>query len=232
MIKKMFLFLLWMIFAASAALAQSTDKETVKAGVKEVLAEKKANEQLELAGKFGINAQTGFFIADEADLMQMVLMGFEYHVSDTISLKPSIGFKVGNPESKNKMTGSSSSQNNTTIAGVLALHYHFFNPEKNLVPYIGLQAEVIHYEETSQSSGSSSEDREKINYINGFFKIGAKYMINNHFGFFGDVALGVSSMKIKRQTINLSTDTITSDTERTDFMIISRKAFVGAVFYF
>lgn len=220
------------LLIALPAFTQSLTKETVKESVKEVLQESKADEMISLKGKFGITAQTGFFLFSDADLMQMVLVGFEYHISNQISIRPSFGFSIGNPESKNKMTGASSKDDNKILAGTLALLYHFYTPGQKLIPYFGIQGEYIHYDQIDRNSGGTSEGREKTDYINGFIKIGAKYMLSSQFGFFGDFAVGFSYYKNNDKTVQLSNYSVTSETERTDFMIVSKKAFLGAVFYF
>ncbi len=172
-------------------------------------------------GDFGITASfAGMTLYSEGGLessYNAFWIGFVYHISDSIALKPAFMIDISKKDHDDNDGTLDYERTYSTFGAALGFFY-YLKPTNDLSIYIGPELKMIFY--NTKVDGEKKDTKQATNIL---ARVGAQYMFSKQFGLFADFGLGLKLVKDEDHQDN-DTDTYTT--------FATEKAFVGAVFYF
>lgn len=185
----------------------------------QIFAGKKSNAPTK--GDFGITASfAGMTLYSEGSIESSFTgfwIGFVYHISDSLALKPAFMINVGKKDHDDNDNTLDYEETYNAFGAALGVFY-YLNPANDLSLYMGPEVKMIF--DSSKVDGDKKGATQSTSIL---VRVGAQYMLSKQFGFFADFGLGLKLVKNEDLQDN-DTDTYTT--------FATEKAFVGAVFYF
>ena len=184
--------------------------------------------------KIGITASMGPKAygesGDYSSAFDYLWLGLFLQVSEDSFIRPAILFSYSEPKEEVNVGGEIPSEEKKLAFGAKCAFLFSVIALKNFDFYVGPEVGYVLYKKEENRIGTSKSE-DKINVFDVAFKIGGKYLLSEHFGFFGDIGLGVQFYNRTDKDWN-SSGTLTGETESRYMNIKTSNAYLGAVIYF
>ncbi len=151
-------------------------------------------------------------------------VGFVFHVSDRLAIRPELDLSVSSGESDSFSGGSGGNSSDGSRVGVGFSALFYLRPTDKLRPYVAPRYVFAHTNSSSDSPLGGSESTITSHAFGGFF--GAQSSLHDRFSVFGEVGV-IHTFGSTKSELGSGIATLRSESR-----VTSARTGVGVIFYF